>query len=129
MGFPSGTSGRKPTCQCRRYKRPGFDPWVRKIPQRRKWQPTSVFLPGESLGQRSLVGYSPWGRKELGMTEQLTALHCSFQNSLVTVSIHCSSFYVLNLSILFYISKNTLLRKTAWTLKLLENRDGVLFLS
>ena len=43
--------------------------WVRKIPWRRKWQPTSVFLPGESHGQRSLVGYSPWGHKELDTTE------------------------------------------------------------
>ena len=51
---------------------PGFDPWVRKIPWRRKWQPTSVFLPGESHGQRSLVGYSPWGHKELDMTKRLT---------------------------------------------------------
>ena len=40
-------------------KRHGFDPWVRKIPWRREWQPTPVFLPGESHGQRSLVGYSP----------------------------------------------------------------------
>ena len=47
-----------------RDKRCGFDPWVWKIPQRRKWQPTPVLLPGESHGQRSLVGYSPWGRKE-----------------------------------------------------------------
>ena len=46
--------------QCRRH---GFDPWVRKILWRRKWQPTAVFLPGESQGQRSLVGYSPWGCK------------------------------------------------------------------
>ena len=46
-----------------------FDPWVRKIPWRRKWQPTPVLLPGESHGQRSLVGYSPWGRKESDMTE------------------------------------------------------------
>ena len=38
-----------------------FDPWVRKIPWRRKWQPTPVFLPGKSHGQRSLGGYSPWG--------------------------------------------------------------------
>ena len=45
--------------------------WVRKIPRRRKWQPTPVFLPGESHGQRSLVGYSPRGRKESDMTEQL----------------------------------------------------------
>ena len=39
--------------------------WVRKIPWRRKWQPTPVFLPGEFQGQRSLEGYSPWGQKEL----------------------------------------------------------------
>ena len=48
-------------CPCRRHKRCGFDPWVGKIPWRRKWQPTPVFLPGESHGQRSVVGYSPWG--------------------------------------------------------------------
>ena len=53
--------GKESTCQCRRR---GFDPWVRKIPWRRKWQPTPVFLPGRSHEQRSLVGYSPWGRKE-----------------------------------------------------------------
>ena len=45
--------------KCRRCKRCRFDPWVRKIPWRRKWQPTPVFLPGESHGQRSLAGYSP----------------------------------------------------------------------
>ena len=43
--------------------RPRFDPWVGKIPWRRKWQPTPVFLSAKSHGQRSLVGYSPWGRK------------------------------------------------------------------
>ena len=47
LGFPGGISGKEPTCQCRR---PGFDPWVRKIPCRRKWQPTPVFLPKESRG-------------------------------------------------------------------------------
>ena len=46
-----------------------FDPWVGKIPWRRAWQPTPVFLTGESLGQRSLVGYRPWGHKELDVTE------------------------------------------------------------
>ena len=45
-----------------------FDSWVGKIPWRRKWQPTPVFLPGESHRQRSLAGYSPWGPKESGMT-------------------------------------------------------------
>ena len=49
-----------------------FNPWVRKIPWRRKWQPTPVFLPGKSYRQRSLVGYSPWGYKELNMTEPLS---------------------------------------------------------
>ena len=51
-----------------------FNPWVRKILWRRAWQPTPVFLPGESHGQRSLMGYNPWGRKESDMTEQLTLL-------------------------------------------------------
>ena len=53
---------------CPQCGRPGFDPWVGKIPWRRKWQPTPVFLPGESHGQRTLIGYSPWGRKESDMT-------------------------------------------------------------
>ena len=53
LGFPGGTSGNEPTCQCRRRKRRGFSPWVGKIPWRRAWQPTPVFLPGESHGQRS----------------------------------------------------------------------------
>ena len=58
-------SSKEPTCQCRRHKILGFGPWVRKIPWRRKWQPPPVFLPGESHGQRSLVGYSPWGPKRV----------------------------------------------------------------
>ena len=49
--------------------RPGFDPWVRKIPGGRVWQPTSIFLSGKSLGQRSLVGYGPLGHKESDTTE------------------------------------------------------------
>ena len=47
---------KNPSCQCRRHKRLGFDPWVGKIPWRRAWQPTPVFLPGESHGQRGLAG-------------------------------------------------------------------------
>ena len=54
-------SGKESACQCSRHT---FSPWVRKIPWRRKWQPTPVFLPGKSHGQRNLVGYSPWSRKE-----------------------------------------------------------------
>ena len=59
----------------RRQKRHGFDPWIQKIPGRRKWQPTPVFLPGKPHGQRSLVGYSAWGPKELDMTEH-THMDC-----------------------------------------------------
>ena len=64
-----GTSGKEPAYQCKRHKKCGFNPWVREIPWRRKWQPTPVFLPGECHGQRSLVGYNPWGHKESDMTE------------------------------------------------------------
>ena len=60
-GFPGSASGEEPACQCRRYKRCRFDPWVRKIPWRRAWRPTLAFLPGGSHGQRSLVVYGPWG--------------------------------------------------------------------
>ena len=67
-GLPRWLSGKEPTCQCRRHRRPEFDPWVGKIPWRKKWQPTPVFVPGESRSQRSLVGYSPWGHKELDTT-------------------------------------------------------------
>ena len=46
-----------------------FNPWIRKFPWRRAWQPIPVFLPGESHGKRSLTGYSPWGRKESDTAE------------------------------------------------------------
>ena len=67
-GFPGGLDSKESACNV---VRPGFDPWVRKISWRREWQPTLVFLPGESHGQRSLADYSPWGHKELDMTERL----------------------------------------------------------
>ena len=63
FGFPGWVSGKESACQCRRRRRHGFDPWVGKIPWRRKWQAASVFLPGKSHGRRSLAGSSPWGRK------------------------------------------------------------------
>ena len=66
---PDGASGKEPTCQCRRRKRFGYDPRVRKIPWRRQWQPTPVFLPEKSHGQRCLAGYRPWGFKESDMIE------------------------------------------------------------
>ena len=62
-GLPRWLSGKEPACQCRSRRRCRFDPWVRKIPWRRKWQPAPVFLPGESHGRRSLEGYSPRGHR------------------------------------------------------------------
>ena len=58
-------SGTESACQCRRFR---FDHWVGKILWRRKWEPTPVFLPGKSHGQRSLTGYSPWGCRKLETT-------------------------------------------------------------
>ena len=69
--FPGGASGKGPACQCRRHKRGGFDLSIKKIPWRRAWQPTPVFLPGEFHGQRRLADCSPLGHKELDTTEKL----------------------------------------------------------
>ena len=65
-GLPRWPGGKEPACQCRRHKRCRFDPCVGKIPWSRKWQPTLVFLPWISHGQRNPEGYSPWGRKRVG---------------------------------------------------------------
>ena len=54
---------------CLQCRRPWLNPWARKNPWRREWEPTLVFLTGEFHGQRSLVGYSPWGHKELDTTK------------------------------------------------------------
>ena len=61
-GFPGDSAEKESTCQ---FRRCGFNPWIGKIPWRREWQPTPVFLPGKSHGQRSLMGYSPWGSKSV----------------------------------------------------------------
>ena len=72
MGFPGGASGKESTCQGRRCKRRGLDPWVEEIFRRRKWQPAPVFLPGKFHGQKSQMGYSPWGHEEWQVTERLS---------------------------------------------------------
>ena len=60
---PLWISSKEPVCQCRRH---GFDPWVGKIPWRRKWQPIPVFLSGQSFGQMSLADYSPSVHNRVG---------------------------------------------------------------
>ena len=67
-----GASDKESACQSRKHKKSRFDLWVRKISWRGTWQHTPVLLPGESHGQRSLVGYNPWGRKGSDTTERLT---------------------------------------------------------
>ena len=80
IGFSGGTSDKEPTCQYRRYKTHSFDPWVGKIPWRRAWQPTPVFLPGES----------PW-------TEEPGGLVCGFAQNLTQLKqcMHFSNFHLL----------------------------------
>ena len=67
-GLPRGLSGKESACQCRRC---WFDSWISKISLSRKWQPASEFLPGKFHRQRSLAGYSPWGRKESDTIEHI----------------------------------------------------------
>ena len=71
LGLPMWLRVRESTFQCRTWKRRGFNLWVGKIPWSRKWQPAPACLPGKFHGQRSLVSYSPWGHKEVEMTERL----------------------------------------------------------
>ena len=67
-GFPGGAVVKNPPANAGDARDEGFNPWVGKIPWTRKWQPTLVLWPGKSCGQRSLMGYSPWGHKELDKT-------------------------------------------------------------
>ena len=70
-GFPGGLSGKRIGLLMKELKETGrqeFDPWVGKIPWKRKWQPTPLLLPGESHGQRRLSNYNPWGHKDLDTT-------------------------------------------------------------
>ena len=85
----AGASGKESTCQCRRHKRCRFDPWVGKIPWRRAWTPTLLFLPGESHGQRNLADYGPWGHKESDMTAWLSMTYFHFSSVAESCLILC----------------------------------------
>ena len=74
LGFPVDTVVKNPPPNAGDGRRYGFEPWARKIPRRKKRQPTPVFFPGKSHGQRSLAGSSPWGCKELATTEHTHTL-------------------------------------------------------
>ena len=92
--FLDDSGVKKSTCHFRRYRRCGFNPWVGKIPWRRKWQPTPVFLPGESHGQRSLAGYSPRGCEGSDTTKHSMQTHmkcmyiCTYRRVYMCMCIH-----------------------------------------
>ena len=97
LDFPGGSEYKESACQC---KRRGFDPWVQKIPWRRVWQPTPVFLPGEFHGKSSLAGYSPWGHRESDTTEWLTL---SSMSTLSIFSCACWLFVYLWRNVCLYL--------------------------
>ena len=72
MGFPGGAVAKNQPANAGDERRHRFDPWVWKIPWRRKWQHTPVFLTEKSHGQRSLVSCSPWGQEESDPTERMS---------------------------------------------------------
>ena len=86
QGLPRRLSGKESACQCRRHRRGGFNPCVGKIPRRRKWPSTPVFLPEKSHRQRSLAGHSPWGQKESDMIEQLNTNTSIYSQDSLTLS-------------------------------------------
>ena len=88
QGLPRWLSGKESACQCRQHRRPGFNPWVRMIPWRRKWKPTPVFLPRKSQGQRSLEGYSPGGPEESDTTERLGTYHVPGPGAILLLLLH-----------------------------------------
>ena len=89
-GFLGGSVVKESTCHCKRCWRHGFGPWVRKIPWRRKWQPIPLFLPGKSLGQRFLAGYSPWDCKRV--RHYLVNKQQQVSSLIVSVKTFCSLF-------------------------------------
>ena len=89
-GLPWWLSGKESAWQCRRH---GFNPWVGKMSWRRKWQPTPVFFPGKSHGQKSLASYSPWGHKIVGYSpmtkQQATTTNCLEEIKFFVCFIYC----------------------------------------
>ena len=79
LGFLAGSAVKESAYKCSRCRRRGFEPWSGKIPWRRKWQLTPVFLPEKSHGQRSLADYSPWGsqrvRHDLATKQKQSLIH------------------------------------------------------
>ena len=110
MGLPRWLSGKETACQGSRCRRHEFGSWVGKIPWRRKWQPTPVFLLGESHGQRSLAGSSLWGHKGLDRIEHGHMLLTTYMPGVT---------YINNLHILPW--GRTIMNPIPWSTEMLHN--------
>ena len=99
-GFSGGSVVKNPPTN--QHRRCEFDPWVRKIPRRRKWPPTPVFLLGEFHGQRSLMGYSPWGLKRV-RHDWMTNTHAYTHTHTHTHTYSFSDFSCRILSVVLYV--------------------------
>ena len=130
-GFPGGASGKECTCQCRRGKRCGFHPWVGKFPWRRKWRSSPVFLPGESHGQRSQVGYSPWGCRVGSDWSNWAHTHCNIVHCVVYDSRFQTEYFPLQVALVPYqkccCKDNHMYRYEYWTWVLQSPLDSSQF--
>ena len=103
--FPGGSAEKNPPAMQEMYRRHGFDPWVGKIPWRRKRQHIPVFLPGKFHGQRSLAGYSPWDCKELDTTEHAHTHNLVLYFGYLSISLFFRSMFFKNDCIIFILWK------------------------
>ena len=114
MGLPRWQSGKESVCQSRRHR---LDPQVRKIPSRRKWQTTAVFLPGKSHEQGSLAGYNPQGRKDSDMTEHSACIDINsvffFLSSFIGISF---TYHTIHLLMVGGLEKKSLVYKVLFQL-------------
>ena len=121
IGLLKWLNGKEPACQWRRCKRCWFDPWVEKIPCRRKWQPTPLFLPGKSHGQRNQVGYSPWACKEVD-----TAEHWIHTHSHTHTHTHTHTHLLPNAQVLLQDYKPSVPKESSLTQFLGWSRENIL---
>ena len=110
-GLPWWLSSKETACHYRRLKRCRFDPWVRKIPWSRKWQPTPVFLPGKFHGQKSPGGYSPRDHKESNTTEHAPL---PLSNRWQTATNWIKFLLALSISLIYFLGFKFVLRQETW---------------
>ena len=123
--FLGGSVVKESACQCWRCSRHKFNPWIRKILWRRKWQPTPVFLPGESYGQRSLVGCSSWGCKESNRTEQVSTHTCKMNSpSIIQLPSSQTITFMANCLRYFYTKMPFLPFRSWWSMSCMDFTSG-----